>query len=116
MSPSWTSSSALGTRERDQWDVTELLQAAGVPAFPSLSVRSLEENPHLAERGLIERLDHPAVGQMSHIGIPWLLTEGTNGVQAPAPTLGQHTHEVLTEVLGLSGAEIDALEKAGTLR
>ncbi|WP_420446376.1 CaiB/BaiF CoA transferase family protein [Candidatus Poriferisodalis sp.] len=104
------------TRERDQWDVTELLQAAGVPAFPSLSVRSLEENPHLAARGLIERLAHPAVGQMSHVGIPWRLTEGTNGVRTPAPTLGQHTREILTEVLGLSLAEIDSLAKAGALR
>ncbi len=104
------------TRQRDQWDVTEILQAAGVPAFPSLSARSLETNPHLAARGLIERLDHPAVGQMSHVGIPWLLTEGTDGVCSPAPTLGQHTHEVLTEVLGLSSHEIAALQAAGTLR
>ena len=104
------------TRERDQWDITELLQAAGVPAFPSLSSRSLEVNPHLAERGLIERLDHPVVGQMSHIGIPWLLTDGTNGVRAPAPTLGQHTHEVLTGLLGLNTDEIAALEAAGALR
>ncbi|WP_419840366.1 CaiB/BaiF CoA transferase family protein [Candidatus Poriferisodalis sp.] len=104
------------TRERDQWDVTELLQAAGVPAFPSLSSRSLEANPHLTDRGLIERLDHPVVGQMSHVGIPWRLTDGTNGVRAPAPTLGQHTHQVLTEVLGLSGDEIATLEQAGALR
>ena len=104
------------TRERDQWDVTELLQAVGVPAFPSLSARSIEVNPHLAARGLIERLDHPAVGQMSHIGVPWLLTDGTNGVRAPAPTMGQHTHEVLTDVLGLAPAEIAALEAAGALR
>lgn len=104
------------TRERDQWDVTELLQAAEVPAFPSLSSRSLEVNPHLAERGLIERLDHPVVGQMSHVGIPWLLTDGTNGVRTPAPTLGQHTHDVLADVLGLNPAEIAALEAAGALR
>ena len=104
------------TRERDQWDVTELLQAAAVPAFPSLSVRSLEENPHLTDRGLIERLDHPVVGQMSHVGIPWLLTDGTNGVRTPAPTLGQHTHEVLTDLLGLNPAEVAELEAAGALR
>jgi len=104
------------TRERDQWDITELLQAAGVPAFPSLSSRSLEVNPHLAERGLIERLDHPVVGQMSHVGIPWLLTEGTNGVRSPAPMLGQHTHEVLTGLLGLNPDEIAALEAADALR
>ena len=104
------------TRERDQWYVTELLQEAGVPALPSLSSRSLEQNPHLAARGLIERLDHPVVGQMSHVGIPWLLTDGTNGVRSPAPTLGQHTHEVLTEVLGLGETEVAALEASGALR
>ena len=104
------------TRERDQWDVTELLQEAGVPALPSLSSRSLEQNPHLAARGLIERLHHPVVGQTSHVGIPWLLTDGTNGVRSPAPTLGQHTHEVLTDFLGLDESEIAALEAAGALR
>ena len=104
------------TRERDQWDVTELLQAADVPAFPSLSSRSLEVNPHLVERGLIERLDHPVVGQMSHVGIPWLLSDGTNGVRSPAPMLGQHTHEVLTGLLGLNPDEIAALEAVDALR
>ena len=107
---------AAWTQERDQWDVTELLQAAGVPAFPSLSSRSLEANPHLADRGLIERLDHPVVGQMSHIGIPWRLADAPNGVQSPAPTLGQHTQEVLTSLLGFSADEIAALETAGALR
>ena len=103
------------TRERDQWEVAELLQAVGVPAFPSLSARSIEANPHFAARGLIERLDHPVVGQMSHIGIPWLLADGTNGVRTPAPTMGQHTHEVLTAMLGLNPDEIAALEAAGAL-
>ena len=107
---------AAWNQERDQWDVTELLQAAGVPAFPSLSSRSLEANPHLADRGLIERLDHPVVGQMSHVGIPWRLTDASNGVQSPAPTLGQHTQEVLTTILNLTPAEIAALEAVGALR
>lgn len=104
------------TAGQDQWDVTATLQGVGVPAYPSLSPRSLEVNPHLAARGFFERLDHPVVGRMTHTGIPWLLTDGTNGVQAPAPTLGQHTSEVLSEVLGLSNAEIAALEAAGALR
>ena len=107
---------AAWTSARDQWAVTEQLQAVGVPAYPSLSPRSIEANPHLAARSLIERLDHPAVGQMSHIGIPWLLHDGSNGVRSPAPTLGQHTDEVLTEFLGLSAAEIASLEAAGALR
>ena len=107
---------AAWTSARDQWSVTEQLQAVGVPAYPSLSPRSIEANPHLLARGLIERLDHPAVGQMSHIGIPWLLHDGTNGVRSPAPTLGQHTHEVLTDVLGLSPAEIASLSEADILR
>lgn len=73
-------------------------------------------NPALGGRGLIERQDHPVVGWMSHVGIPWLLTDDTNGVRSPAPTYGQHAHQVLADVVGLSEAEVAALERAGVLR
>ena len=49
------------TQSQDQWHVTELLQAVGIPAMPSLNAKSLEQNPHLNERGVIERLPHSAV-------------------------------------------------------
>src|SRR3954466_15834075 len=44
---------------RDKWEVTHLLQARGVPAFPSLSPRELAADPHLEARGFLKRLEHP---------------------------------------------------------
>lgn len=103
------------TRERDRWDVTRDLQAAGVAAFPSLSSRDLVEDPHLAQRGFFERLPHPEVGARTHAGIPWRLSEGRNGVRAPAPLLGADTDSVLGELLGYSPARIAKLRESQVL-
>ncbi|MDE0845806.1 MAG: CaiB/BaiF CoA transferase family protein [Actinomycetota bacterium] len=104
------------TRTQDQWHVTELLQSVGIPAMPSLDAKSLEQNPHLNERGVIERLPHSAVGKKSHVGVPWLFDTATNGVLRSAPLLGEHTTEVLMTVLEMSETDIAALAEEGILK
>ena len=89
------------TASRDKWQVTELLQEVGVPAMPSLDAQELELDPHLNDRGFIERLEHPLIGKMAHTGIPWLLSGRQRG-ENPAPMLGQHTDEILSSLLQLS--------------
>jgi len=108
-------SALVGGRER--WELTDELQGVGVPAFPSASPGELwADNDHMAARGMLETPDHPIVGARTVPGIPWLLTQGANGVTRPAPTLGQHTREVLADLLGFTEARIDALDAAGVLR
>ncbi len=103
------------TASRDKWQVTALLQEVGVPAMPSLDAQELELDPHLNDRGFIERLEHPLIGKMAHTGIPWLLSAGGNGVRTPAPMLGQHTDEILSSLLQLSLPEIQDLRDKGVL-
>jgi crotonobetainyl-CoA:carnitine CoA-transferase CaiB-like acyl-CoA transferase len=103
------------TEPRDRWEVVRTLQAAGVAAFPSMSPQDLAHDPHLEERGFLERLEHPEVGERTHAGVPWRLANAANGVRAPAPLLGEHTHEVLGELLGYSETEIDRLTREGVL-
>ncbi len=103
------------TVPRDRWELTRALQAAGVPAFTPLSNKELAEDPHLNERDFFVRLDHPDVGVRQHPGIPWRMSDSDSRVQMPAPALGQHTREVLRDVVGLDDARIDALEAAGVL-
>ena len=103
------------TVQRDKWEVTRVLQAAGVAAFPSMNSKDLTEDPHLQERGFFARLPHPEVGERIHTGIPWLLTNAPNGVRAPAPLLGQHTDQVMGEVLGYSDEEIARLKEEKVL-
>lgn len=99
------------TRTRDRWQVTELLQGAGVAAFPSLSPEDLANDPHLAARDYFETLPHPEVGPRKHAGIPWRLSNGPDGVRSPAPILGADTEEILSDLLGCSPAEISRLRR-----
>lgn len=104
------------TKDDDAWGLTRTLQAAGVPAFPSLLSRDLVDDPQLASRGFIERLDHPVVGRRPHTGMPWRYKQRKNGVSAPAPCLGADTESVLTHLLGLTATEIKSLSRRGVLR
>jgi benzylsuccinate CoA-transferase BbsF subunit len=96
-------------------DATERLQAAGVAAFPTMTNQDIAEDPHLNARAFFVDLPHPEVGPRHHAGIPWTLSDTPCAVTAAAPCLGEHTRQVLGEVLGYSAAEIDALSAAGAL-
>ena len=103
------------TEKRDKWEVTKTLQAVGVAAFPSMNSKDLADDPHLNERGFFAELPHDEVGIRKHTGIPWVLTESPNGVQTQAPLLGQHTDQVMREVLGYSDEQIAKLKEQEVL-
>jgi benzylsuccinate CoA-transferase BbsF subunit len=103
------------TIQQDRWEITRRLQAAGVAAFPSMSSKDLVEDAHLNGRGFFARLPHPQVGTQTHTGIPWLLTRAPNGVRSPAPLLGQHTLEVLHDILGYRDEDIARLREQQVL-
>lgn len=104
------------TKERDRWEVTELLQKAGVAAFPSMSNKDLATNGHLTARGYLVQKEHPEVGKRIHAGIPWQMSATACEVRAAAPLRGQHTDYVLREILGLSEAEVVQLREGKILQ
>jgi len=106
---------AAWTATRSPEDVTRVLQAAGVAAFPTMTNQDLFEDEHLASRGFFVNLPHPEVGARSHAGIPWKLSGTPCAVEAPAPCLGEHNDDVLRRVLGYSDAEVAELAAAGVL-
>jgi 2-methylfumaryl-CoA isomerase len=74
------------------------------------------EDPRCSEANpLLERVDQPGVGPYLAPGSPLEFSAVDRGPVAPAPTLGQHTDEVLADVLGLSSAEIAALRDRGVV-
>jgi crotonobetainyl-CoA:carnitine CoA-transferase CaiB-like acyl-CoA transferase len=103
------------TKERDRWDTTEVLQNAGIAAFPSMSNKDLTDDLHLRARGYLVQLEHPEVGRRIHAGIPWKMSETPCRVKAPAPLLGADTEAVLTSLLKLTSDEITRLRKAEVL-
>jgi benzylsuccinate CoA-transferase BbsF subunit len=96
-------------------EVTQRLQGCGVAAFPAMTNQDLAEDAHLANRGFFVDLPHPEVGPRHHAGIPWKLSRTPLAVERPAPCLGEHSREVLEEVLGYSAREIDELIASGAL-
>ena len=103
------------TSQRDAYEITHLLQAAGVPAGPVLRGPDLLEDPHYRERRTFNEVDHPQVGPKWYQGFAWRMSETPGQVHWPSPTLGQHNRQVYGELLGLSPAEIDRLEQDGVI-
>ena len=79
------------TMERDPEAAAELLQAAGIAAALAARNRDLAEDAHLAARGFLVAPEHPEVGPLMHLGVPWRMSESDSGVRRPAPCLGEHT-------------------------
>ncbi len=94
----------------DHWLKT--LEAAGVPAGPINDLAEVYADPQVRAREMMVETEHPIAGRVKNIGIPIKLSETPGRFQRPAPTLGQHTNEVVTE-LGCSPNEIDKLRSEG---
>ena len=91
------------------------LQTVGVPAAQVASSLELASDAHLAARGFWKLLQRDVVGELPHPAAPYRVGDAPFDIDRPAPTLGQHNREVLTELLDLGDAEIDALERRGVI-
>ncbi len=104
---------AAWTRGYSQDDVAATLQAAGVSAAPVLKIQRLMEDQHLRARGFWETVSHPSAGTWDMEGPVWRMSRTPGHVRIPAPMFGEHNDWVLGELLGLTEAEITALEAEG---
>ena len=86
--------------------------SAGIPAGPVMDHVQVYDDPQTISRGMITEVNHTAVGQMKAIGIPVKLSESPGSVRLAAPLLGEHTDEVLHQVLGMTASEIKAARAA----
>ncbi|MCH7706582.1 MAG: CoA transferase [Chloroflexi bacterium] len=102
------------TSRRDKYEITELLQQAGVPAGAVLDDADIARDPHLQARGFFQKLTHPVAGTHDYPGPIWQMG-GTPASFRPANTLGQHNSYLLQELLGRAPEEVEAMEAAGVI-
>jgi crotonobetainyl-CoA:carnitine CoA-transferase CaiB-like acyl-CoA transferase len=101
---------------QDRDALVECLLARGIPAAPVLPPRDAALNPQMRARGFFDAVTHPVTGTHELPGLPMRFSaRDPRWYRAPAPTLGQHTEEVLRKLLGLGAAELDELRAAGVI-
>jgi crotonobetainyl-CoA:carnitine CoA-transferase CaiB-like acyl-CoA transferase len=88
--------------------------AAGVPVGPVHSIGEALTHPQTLARGMVVELVHPQAGAMRALGCPIHFSATPTSVTRPAPVLGEHTREVLSEH-GYESAEIDAFFASGVV-
>jgi crotonobetainyl-CoA:carnitine CoA-transferase CaiB-like acyl-CoA transferase len=103
-------SDEMAKRTTDEWRT--LLKDVDIPVFPMHTFESLLEDPHLSDIGFFTESEHPAVGRIREMAVPseWHGTPPMH--RSHAPSLGEHSREVLREA-GYDDAAIEALMSAG---
>lgn len=99
--------SVFKTKTIDAW--LKELEAAGVPCAPINTVDKIVNDPQVKARDMIVEVEHPIAGKLHVPGIPIKMSVTPGAVEEPAPLLGEHTFEILHEILGLSEGEVKQL-------
>lgn len=90
----------------------DIFDAAGVPAMPVHTLDSLIEDPHLADVGFFETIEHPTEGRVINMTLPNKSSIGQRKDFQAAPKIGQHSIDILQEA-GYAEAEIKQMVEAG---
>jgi len=100
---------ALAHDDAEAW--LDKLKAVGVPCGRINAVAQALEAPQTAARQMVETAQHPVLGELKLLGIPFKFSDTPGSVRCPPPTLGQHTDEVLAQELGLDADAIAQLRR-----
>ncbi|CAG8667309.1 14764_t:CDS:2, partial [Racocetra fulgida] len=95
----------------DHW--LSLLSDKEIPFAPINNIQQTFEHPQILARGMIQEVDHPKAGKIKLTGIPVKYSRETLKIRSPPPTLGQHTREILTNLLHYTNEKIDLLNETG---
>ncbi|HWR29720.1 MAG TPA: CoA transferase [Negativicutes bacterium] len=86
----------------------EVLEKAELPCAPINTVETIVNDPQIKARNMIVEVEHPVAGHLKMAGVPIKMSATPGAVERPAPLLGQHTAELLHEILGWDEAKTNA--------
>ncbi len=104
---------AMRRKTTQEW--IDELSAMGIACGPVQDIAQVVADPQVAHRRMVTEVAHPVLGQVKATGNPVKMSRTPSEPQGPAPDLGEHTAQVLRELLGLSAQEVDALAAEGVV-
>ena len=103
------------TRTQDAGALETLLAESGIPAGRIYRAPEMLVDPHFIARQAIVRLAHPTLGEIAMQNVVPRLSETPGSIRSAGPDLGQHTVEILSNLLGRSVDDIEKLRGAGVI-
>jgi succinate--hydroxymethylglutarate CoA-transferase len=97
-------------------ELARILDAAGIVNSPIASVAQVFQDPQVLARDMVQHVEHPTAGRIRLTGPAVKYSRTPARIRSAPPLLGQHTVEVLRDVLGMSPSEIAQLADAGVIR
>lgn len=101
------------TRGIGDWII--FLRENGIPAGPINTYDRVEKHKQIEAREMIRKIHHPTLGDVRVPGVPAKFSKTPSDVAGPSPLLGQHTDDILKNLLGRSDADIARLRKDKTI-
>ncbi|KAF2097258.1 CoA-transferase family III [Rhizodiscina lignyota] len=103
----------IKTKTTAEW--LQILEGSGMPYAPINDIQTTLNLEHTQARNMVVEVEHPACGTMKLVNTPVKYSESKPSIRTPPPTLGQHTDEVLSDLLGMSTSDIDKLRQEGVV-
>ena len=102
------------TMTKTKFEVMEICNKHDIPVGPILSMKEIAEEPSLRKTGTVVEVDHPKRGKYLTVGNPVKMSDSVTKVER-SPLLGEHTDEILKDVLGFKKDEIAEIKNSGAL-
>jgi crotonobetainyl-CoA:carnitine CoA-transferase CaiB-like acyl-CoA transferase len=106
-------SEVFATRDREEW--VKLLDEADIGVGPVYNFEEIFSDPHFKHRKVLAEVEHPKLGKIRLLNTPFKFSETPAEVRARPPLRGEHTREILRDMLDYKKAQIDRLLKEGVI-